>query len=57
MSQPPVERERRVLYTDFSLPTDEGARSPNEAVLRRIRGGRRHHRLPAAQPRVDVTTA
>jgi hypothetical protein len=39
MSQPPVARERRVLYTDFSLPTDEGARSPNEAVLRRIREG------------------
>ncbi len=39
MSQPPVTRERRVLYTDFSLPTDEGARSPNEAVLRRIREG------------------
>jgi hypothetical protein len=37
MSEPPVERERRVLYTDFALPTDEGARSPNEAVIRRIR--------------------
>jgi hypothetical protein len=39
MSQPPEVRERRVLYTDFSLPTDEGDRSPNEAVLRRIRPG------------------
>jgi hypothetical protein len=39
MSQPPEVRERRVLYTDFSLPTDEGDRSPNEAVLRRIRQG------------------
>ncbi len=39
MSEPPVERERRVLYTDFSLPTEEGSRSPNEAVLRRIREG------------------
>jgi hypothetical protein len=39
MSEPPVQRERRVLYTDFALPTDEGARSPNEAVLRRIREG------------------
>ncbi len=28
MAQPPVSQERRVLYTDFSLPTDEGARSP-----------------------------
>jgi hypothetical protein len=37
MSEPPVERERRVLYTDFSLPTDEGTRSPNEDVLRRVR--------------------
>lgn len=34
-----MSRERRVLYTDFSLPTDEGARSPNEAVLKRIREG------------------
>lgn len=39
MAQPPVSRERRVLYTDFSLPTDEGARSPGEAVLKRIREG------------------
>jgi hypothetical protein len=39
MSQPPVTGERRVLYTDFSLPTDEGTRSPNEAALRRIREG------------------
>lgn len=39
MSQPPEVRERRVLYTDFSLPTDEGERSPNETVLRRIREG------------------
>ena len=31
--------ERRVLYTDFGLLTDEGSRSPDEAVLRRIRGG------------------
>jgi len=27
------------MYTDCSLPTDEGARSPNEDVLRRIREG------------------
>jgi Phytanoyl-CoA dioxygenase (PhyH) len=39
MAQPPVTRERRVLYTDFSLPTDEGARSPNEAAIARIREG------------------
>jgi hypothetical protein len=39
MSQPPVTSERRVMYTDCSLPTDEGARSPNEDVLRRIREG------------------
>jgi hypothetical protein len=39
MAQPPVSQERRVLYTDFSLPTDEGARSPGEAVLKRIREG------------------
>lgn len=54
MSQPPVSRERRVLYTDFSLPTDEGARSPNEAVLRRIREG-----APTTvnQPRGHVASA
>jgi hypothetical protein len=39
MAQPPVTRERRVLYTDFSLPTDEAARSPNEAAIARIREG------------------
>jgi hypothetical protein len=38
MAQPPVTRERRVLYTDFSLP-HEGPRSPGEARLRRIREG------------------
>lgn len=54
MSQPPVSRERRVLYTDFNLPTDEGARSPNEAVLRRIREG-----APTTvnQPRGHIATA
>jgi hypothetical protein len=37
MSHPPVDRERRVLYTDFSLPSPDGARSPGEAKLARIR--------------------
>ncbi len=37
MSHPPVDRERRVLYTDFSLPSPDGARSPGEAELARIR--------------------
>lgn len=37
MSQPPVTRERRVLYTDFSLPG--GRHEAAEAVLRRIREG------------------
>ncbi len=36
MSHPPVTAERRVLYTDFSLPHD-GDRSPGEAELARIR--------------------
>jgi hypothetical protein len=36
MSHPPVTRERRVLYTDLSLPHD-GPRSPGEAKLARIR--------------------
>ena len=36
MSQPPVTRERRVVYTDFSLfsPGDE---DPGEARIRRVR--------------------
>jgi hypothetical protein len=38
MAHPPVTRERRVLYTDFSLPHD-GPRSPGEATLSRIREG------------------
>lgn len=39
MSQPPVSRERRVLYTDFSMPSADGARAPGEAKLKRIREG------------------
>jgi hypothetical protein len=40
MSHPPVTRERRVLYTDFTLPTDEpDVYSRNEAKLRKIRQG------------------
>jgi hypothetical protein len=37
MSQPPVARERRVMYTDFSLP--ERGPDPGEAKIRRIREG------------------
>jgi hypothetical protein len=36
MSQPPVSRERRVVYTDFSL-FDPGAVDPGEARIRRVR--------------------
>lgn len=39
MSQPPVSRERRVLYTDFRLPDGDGARAPGEDKLKRIREG------------------
>ncbi len=40
MAHPPVTRERRVLYTDLSLPTDEPeVYSLNEAKLRKIRQG------------------
>jgi phytanoyl-CoA dioxygenase PhyH len=38
MSQPPVTGERRVMYTDFSLPEGEGG-DPGEATLKRIREG------------------
>lgn len=38
MSHPPVTRERRVLYTDLTLPTDEpDVYSLNEGKLRKIR--------------------
>jgi hypothetical protein len=37
MAQPPVSRERRVLYTDLTLPTDETDRSKVEAAVRRVR--------------------
>lgn len=36
MSQPPVSRERRVVYTDFSL-FEPGAADPGEARIRRVR--------------------
>ena len=36
MSQPPVTRERRVMYTDFRLPEDQGG-DPGEATIARIR--------------------
>ena len=36
MSQPPVVRERRVMYTDFRLPESEGG-DPGEAKIKRIR--------------------
>jgi hypothetical protein len=38
MSEPPVSRERRVMYTDFSLPARDG-RAPGEDKLKRIREG------------------
>ncbi|MEY2404210.1 MAG: hypothetical protein QOD38_1761 [Acidimicrobiaceae bacterium] len=37
MAQPPVTRERRVMYTDFSLPDRDGGFAPGEDTLRRIR--------------------
>jgi hypothetical protein len=39
MAQPPVTGERRVMYTDFSLPDPDGARAPGEDTLKRIREG------------------
>jgi hypothetical protein len=37
MSQPPVTRERRVVYTDFVLPADEDAWDLNESQLTKVR--------------------
>jgi ectoine hydroxylase-related dioxygenase (phytanoyl-CoA dioxygenase family) len=37
MAQPPVSRERRVMYTDFSLPNDDRGPDPAEAKIKRIR--------------------
>ena len=42
MAQPPVERERRVLYTDFGLPRiedDADALAERHRSLRRVREG------------------
>jgi hypothetical protein len=42
MSQAPVDRERRVMYTGFRLPDDTSRSSnatANEAKLKRIREG------------------
>jgi ectoine hydroxylase-related dioxygenase (phytanoyl-CoA dioxygenase family) len=39
MSQAPVDQERRVMYTGFRLPEEEGADKATEAKLRRIREG------------------
>jgi phytanoyl-CoA dioxygenase PhyH len=39
MSQAPVDRERRVMYTGFRLPEDAGGSKETEAKLRRIREG------------------
>jgi hypothetical protein len=39
MSQPPVDRERRVMYTGFRLPEAPGADKANEAKIRKIREG------------------
>jgi hypothetical protein len=35
MSQPPVTRERRVVYTEFTLPSTDD--DPGEARIRRVR--------------------
>jgi hypothetical protein len=38
MAQPPVERERRVMYSGFSLPPlDSGAAAAGRARLRAVR--------------------
>ena len=39
MSEPPVSRERRVMYTDFRLPRRGDEVDPGEGKLRRIREG------------------
>jgi hypothetical protein len=40
MSQPPLVRERRVVYTDFCLLSrDGGDDDPGEARIRRVRDG------------------
>ena len=39
MSQAPTDRERRVMYTGFRLPEEEGADKTSEAKIKRIREG------------------
>jgi hypothetical protein len=48
MSQPPVDAERRVLYTSFRLPDPEGNARVGRATLSRIREGA--HRTVSQQP-------
>jgi hypothetical protein len=40
MSQPPVERERRVLYTSFRLPPKAGTEEARAAAQARLRHAR-----------------
>ena len=49
MSQAPVDRERRVMYTGFRLP-DEGVSKETERKLSRIREGA--HKKVSQQPAV-----
>jgi hypothetical protein len=48
MSQPPVDRERRVLYTGLRLPDPDGDAQVGGALLGRIREGA--HRTVSQQP-------
>ena len=48
MSQPPVDRERRVLYTSMRLPDPDGNAAVGGALLGRIREGA--HRTVSQQP-------
>ena len=48
MSQPPIDRERRVLYTSLRLPDPDGNAGVGGALLGRIREGA--HRTVSQQP-------
>ena len=48
MSQPPVDRERRVLYTSMRLPDPDGNATVGSELLGRIREGA--HRTVSQTP-------
>ena len=57
MAQPPVDRERRVLYTGFRLPArTDGATDAARAAQRRIAAVREAAPVTVSQPPSPIST-